>query len=506
MELTELRQILPCYQNGFRKRKNTVLNLRQLQRIIYEAFEGKNKVLAVFLDVKKAYDCVDRKRLLEIIEYLGVKGKVLTWLKHFLGKRYNQAIFNNEMSSRREFSMGVPQGSPISPLLFNIYLSEMKRVFKDNVSQFADDMVLWVTGKDMRKMETKINNKLEKIREFLENRNLLLSPEKCVAVLFCKGPIPKDRPKVIIGGEEIRFENKAKYLGIVMDKGLTWKHHIELISKKNMRTIRRLKRIYTKYKLPQDVCINLYKSLIRPSIEYGAEVWGDTSACHLRKLESLEQRGLTAALGVNRLARRSVVNLESGVLPLKLRIKRKLIKAFQKNEEIKIMDWSDYRNRKKRKVTRYIDTKERCLKEIKRMGIDIKEIRFMTDKKLDKLMLDQWRLEVEATRKTGDNFIVPRCKLKYRYFTRNRTIQRVWHQARMGVVNTNAFLYKIKKADTNKCQYDDEWESFEHILFDCTGYRVERKDFPNGRNGSQIDELKVLLYEDRPPQEKRRIA
>ena len=247
MELTELRQILPCYQNGFRKRKNTVLNLRQLQRIIYEAFEGKNKVLAVFLDVKKAYDCVDRKRLLEIIEYLGVKGKVLTWLKHFLGKRYNQAIFNNEMSSRREFSMGVPQGSPISPLLFNIYLSEMKRVFKDNVSQFADDMVLWVTGKDMRKMETKINNKLEKIREFLENRNLLLSPEKCVAVLFCKGPIPKDRPKVIIGGEEIRFENKAKYLGIVMDKGLTWKHHIELISKKNMRTIERLKRIYTKY-------------------------------------------------------------------------------------------------------------------------------------------------------------------------------------------------------------------------------------------------------------------
>ena len=84
--------------------------------------------MAVFLDVKKAYDCVDRERLLELISNFGINGKMLRWLKYFLGKRYNKAILIAEISKKKEFRKEVPQGSPISPLLFNIYLSELKAV------------------------------------------------------------------------------------------------------------------------------------------------------------------------------------------------------------------------------------------------------------------------------------------------------------------------------------------------------------------------------------------
>lgn len=278
-----------------------------------------------------------------------------------------------------------------------------------------------------------------------------------------------------------------------------------MVTKKGLKTLGGLKKMYRKYKLPQNICINLYKSILRPALEYGSEIWGDASECHIKRLESIEQKSLTAALGVNRLAKREQVNIEAGVLPLRLRFKRKLIKTYQ-GEGFDIKSWEEYRERKKRRTTNRIEVKKRYLKEIKRMGIEVREARVISNEKLDKLMLKQWRLKVEATRESGDELLAPKVKLKYKYFTKNRTLQRVWHQARLGVVNTNCFLYKIKKVDTNKCQFDNEWETFEHIIYDCEGYRLERNSFPKNRNNAGMDDLKVLLDEDRPPPEKRKIA
>lgn len=74
------------------------------------------------------------------------------------------------------------------------------------------------------------------------------------------------------------------------------------------------------------------------------------------------------------------------------------------------------------------------------------------------------------------------------------------------MINTNAFLYKIKKAESNRCQFDNEWEDIEHILLKCEGYRVIRGKWPERRDGRETESLKVLLDEDRPPPEKRKIS
>merc|ERR1711991_1114196 len=85
------------------------------------------------------------------------------------------------------------------------------------------------------------------------------------------------------------------------------------------------------YKLSHDTSLTLYKTNVRPVLEYGPEVCGDTCETNLNRLDSIEHMGITAALGVNRLAKRTETNLEAKILPLKIRRKRKLIETFRRD-------------------------------------------------------------------------------------------------------------------------------------------------------------------------------
>ena len=105
--------------------------------------------MAVYLDIKKAYDCVNRTILLNIINKLGIRGNIFNYLKKFLGDRFNRVRFKEEYSDFMEFKNGMPQGSPLSPILFNLYLADIEEYISDGISQFADDLVIWETGCDI---------------------------------------------------------------------------------------------------------------------------------------------------------------------------------------------------------------------------------------------------------------------------------------------------------------------------------------------------------------------
>ena len=302
---------LPNFQNGFRSNRSTVDNLVILQQEIHAAFKNKEYMLTVFLDIKKAYDCVNRQILINIIKKKGIKGKILEYLKFFLGERFNRVKYREGLSTFIEFKNGMPQGSPLSPLLFNLYLADITKIIDKNISQFADDLVIWETGKNVDRIACKLNQKLKRLNKYMKNINLTISPEKSVAVLFNRKRSNQECPELFIEGHTIKRENKAKYLGIIMDKRLNWSNHIkEIVSKANKRC-RQLKSMVTKYNLHQSIAITLYKGLIRPILEYGSEIWGDTCKTNKMKLEAIEQRALTTALGVSKLAKRTEVNLEA---------------------------------------------------------------------------------------------------------------------------------------------------------------------------------------------------
>ena len=143
---------LPRFQAGFVKNKSTLNNLVELQQEIHSSYSNNEYMVAIFLDIKKAYDSVNRIKLIEIIEQTGIEGNILNYIKFFLSNnRRNKVCFNKYYSPDKNYPKGVPQGSPLSPLLFNLYMRDISMIVDENILQFADDIVIWTKNKDLLK-------------------------------------------------------------------------------------------------------------------------------------------------------------------------------------------------------------------------------------------------------------------------------------------------------------------------------------------------------------------
>ena len=141
-------------------------------------------------------------------------------------------------------------------------------------------------------------------------------------------------PIVFFGGQVLKVVESHKYLGVTIDRKLTWKHHIEATVAKaqaSLRTI--LKLCNTKRGVSQRLLILLYESCVRPILEYASEVWGDVSKTNAHKLTRVQHLALKASLGVNRRSHTGDVCVEAQVPPLEPRRKIQVLK-FWKNLHI----------------------------------------------------------------------------------------------------------------------------------------------------------------------------
>merc|ERR1711991_408102 len=288
----------------------------------------------------------------------GINGNMYEWLKHFLGKRFNT---------------GVPQGSPISPILFNIYLSDIGKYTNKNISQFGDDLVIWESNKEITYLEEKLNKRLKRLKTYLQSLNLELCPEKCLAAVFNRGTKKTKDINLVIEHKLLKIEKEAKYLGIIFDKKLSWKSHVEEMCKKGKKKVNNLKMLCKNLRIPQKTAIDLYKTTVRPAMEYGSELWVDIPKTRMNKVLSIEQQGLTAALGVNRLSKRSEVNLDACVIPFRVHLKRKLIKTFQRINGTELEYYLMNTGEKRRKLSTKKDFSEKIVKETRKLGICIEE-------------------------------------------------------------------------------------------------------------------------------------
>ena len=508
LKICDIAKCIPEFQNGFRRGRSTRDNILRLQKEIHKAFDEKKILLTVFLDIKKAYDCVDRRILYDQLASLNLSPKLRKWLEHFLkSKRVARVQFGTERSNLYEFEYGVPQGSPLSPLLFNIYTMGLEKLGSKNVSQFADDMVIWEKDTNIEKATQIVNHRLYNLLSWSEKLNLVFSTKKCICVPFTRKRVDNDFISIRIDGNVLEVANSAKYLGLIFDRRLTWGQHIASINLKCEKRVFLIKKLSNQVTgINQKILINLYKTLVRPVIEYGAEAWGDASITNLRRLESIEHRMLASSLGVNRLSSRMGVLLESGILPIKY---RRLLQMYK--------HWLKVRNKINWSDILHIDHSNKSMSKRRRSFMHRFE-QFCHVASVDKnnpvpisivrkRIFMMWMAEANLFSSTSNiarsTFSIAKSKNGYKPFTLNRELGALWHQARLGTLPLNEFLHTIKVAKTPRCVHCNTSESVEHVILACPIYK-NLHNHPGTRLAS--GGLGKVLDLDNPPPVKRKVA
>jgi len=284
MYFCDKNKIIPVNQAGFRKDRSAIDNLVKLSTHVKIQFARRKNVLATFFDIKRAYDQVWHAKLLHKLKNLGFSGHFYNYIKSFLTNRSIQVRVAKSYSSFRSLHMGLPQGSVISPLLFNVLLYDLPMKLSKEVVlvQYADDICMWMnvsmkrnTPKRALKYIKKVyQNQLNNIDNYMLENGFTLSTEKTYTVLFNNGSNPDDLPAFRIGTNMIEYKDTVKFLGVILTSKLTWNAHIEDNLTKAKKGLNFLKMLSKQF-WGQDTLNMKYlaTSLIRSKLSYGQEVF-----------------------------------------------------------------------------------------------------------------------------------------------------------------------------------------------------------------------------------------
>ena len=303
MSWAENTDQLPTEQSGFRKHHSTNDKLFELTQAVCQAQRLSKRVGAVFLDIEKAFDRVWHNGLRYELLHMNAPALLLRWISSFLRDRTVKVRILGYTSREIAINYGVPQGSPISPLLFLLYLSKLpKLVPNTRRSLFADDSMIYAESSiaDSHLIQSNLQTSLDKLTVFNADHRIILSCTKSVRVLFERRKSKKLKPQdVTYNGQVIPASTSVKFLGITFDSALTFKSHYHTIANIARHRLLKLNSIFTStYGPSTSTLIRLYKSYIRSLFDYGAPATCVASPHVQRIWEGVQTHFITRALSI----------------------------------------------------------------------------------------------------------------------------------------------------------------------------------------------------------------
>ena len=282
-------------QSCFRKLHSTVTCLLKNTDDWYNWMDTGNLAGIVFVDLKKAFDTVDRLILCRKLESYGVLHRELAWCGSYLSNRVQYCRVNGVDSQTENIEIGVPQGSCLGPLLFLVYINDLPRALKNStISMHADDMSLCFKSKDLSRLNETLNEDLSHLDTWMISNKLSLNVAKTQSMLVStkarRNALDRSNQnlQVKIHGTELEVVSKIMYLGVLLDNSLDWKDQVRAVSLKVSRGLGLLK--HANKFLPLSALTSLYTSIIEPNFRYCRSLWGCADTTEINRLQKLQDR------------------------------------------------------------------------------------------------------------------------------------------------------------------------------------------------------------------------
>ena len=281
-EEIESRQLLPESQGGFRSGRGTREQVFILARLIEESLDRKDSFYAVFLDLKSAYDGVPRVKMTECLRRRNASEQIVELVDRVYAETWSIARVNESVSEGFRMNVGVRQGCPLSPILFNLYISEIEEVLRKGqdggvvigrekvwMLAYADDMVLF--ARSMSEMKVMI----KRVERYMDKRDMVVNVGKTKWMKF-RNKGRKGRDECLNWkGSAIERVSVFKYLGVwFMETGAPT-HHLQMIQSKARCAWMQIERRWKKW-WGGNIWIawKLWDACVKEILLYGVEVWG----------------------------------------------------------------------------------------------------------------------------------------------------------------------------------------------------------------------------------------
>lgn len=294
-EYLNRHEIIIEEQSGFRSKHSCETALNLVISEWKESMSKKQITVAVFIDLKRAFETIDRDILLKKLNRTGVRNTALEWFRSYLTGRKQRTIIGNAMSNEIDVNIGLPQGSVLAAILFTIYINDINKCMKfSRIRLFADDALLTISCYTLDEAISKIQTDLNLIYQWLCQNKLKTNVEKTKWMLITKKSISINNITLKISNTDIHRVNQIKYLGIIIDDKLKFDEHLKYIDAKLSTKIgfmyRSCRGINRKYK------IMVYRSTIEPHFMYCPTILYTLPNSQISKLQKKQNKAMRFVL------------------------------------------------------------------------------------------------------------------------------------------------------------------------------------------------------------------
>jgi len=280
----EKNKLIKDSQHGFRKGSSCLTNLLLfLDKILRSVDEGFC-VDVVFLDLAKAFDKVPHQRLLEKLKKHGIRGKLLRTIGDWLSNRKQRVCIKGKWSGWEEVWSGVPQGSVLGPLLFLIFINDLEENVHGQVFKFADDTKIFRHIRDGMD-SIKLQKDLDTITEWADKWQMEFNVSKCKVMHLGKS---NPRNAYHMRGNRLNVVEQEKDLGIIISDDLKASQQCLYAFNKANKVLGMIRRTI-KNKEPK-IMLSLYKTLVRPHVEYCSSAWSPLYKKDKELIERIQHR------------------------------------------------------------------------------------------------------------------------------------------------------------------------------------------------------------------------
>ena len=318
------------YQSGFRKGRSTEDLLLKVEHTVRASLVNRMVTIAVFFDLKQAFDNVNHDLLLFKLAKSGIKGRMLSWIEQFLRDRTFQYMVDDSKSDIKGVKRGLPQGSVLSPTFFNVMMCDLPQLLNVEVIDFADDIAFAATAKTIEEATVLAENAIRSLENWSRRWQLSLNLLKSKAMCFTKQRVLDRLPAFLINNSAIEWVRTFTYLGVTLDAPtLTWVKHVGDICQEANQRLNIMRALAgSNWGADRELMLNIYRSYIRPKLMYGISAVASTSKTYRDRLERIQNAALRIAIGARNTSPIKALQAEANILPLDQYIRGICVKTY----------------------------------------------------------------------------------------------------------------------------------------------------------------------------------